>query len=89
MKDIQKFERMLKALANRRRLAILRYLRETKEASVNDIADEIHLSFKATSRHLHILAHADILIRDQRSRYVFYGFSPELHKLVKHVSSLL
>ena len=89
MKNVRKFERMLKALANRRRLAILRYLREEKEASVNDIADEIRLSFKATSRHLHILAHADILIRDQRSRYMFYGLNPELHRLVKHVNSLL
>jgi len=40
----------LKALANRRRILIVRYLRVVKEAVVGGIADKIKLSFKSTSR---------------------------------------
>ena len=39
--DIKELERKLKALANKRRLAILKYLKEDGRASVGDIAGEI------------------------------------------------
>lgn len=68
-------EKPLKALANRRRLAILRFLKRSKGEmgeSVADIAAAIRLSFKATSRHLAILSAADIVEREQRRLYVFY-----------------
>ncbi|MFY9461769.1 MAG: metalloregulator ArsR/SmtB family transcription factor [Candidatus Sungiibacteriota bacterium] len=88
-KNIQRLERMLKCLANRRRLAILRYIREEKEATVNDIADEIRLSFKATSKHLCVLANVDILEREQRSKYMIYRLAEELHPVVRHTLSLV
>ena len=72
MKDL---ERILKALANKRRLAILKFLKRKKEASVGSIAGEIHLSFKSTSRHLSILASAGLVEKEQRSTQVFYRIS--------------
>ncbi len=69
MKD---YERMLKALANRRRLTVLRYLRKQKEARVGEIAAVIKLSFKATSRHLQQLSAAGIVERDQRGLEMWY-----------------
>jgi DNA-binding transcriptional ArsR family regulator len=68
----KELERQLKALANRRRLAILGYLKRHESAPVGDIAASIHLSFKATSKHLGILTAANILERDQRSLQMFY-----------------
>ena len=59
-------ERILKALANRRRLAILKFLKEYREASVGDVALAIKLSFKATSKHLAILDKVDLVQREQR-----------------------
>lgn len=73
MKDLEK---ILKALANRRRLAIVKYLKENREASVGDIAHKINLSFRATSKHLRILAAIDIVEREQRSLQMFYYLSP-------------
>ncbi len=67
-----KLERTLKALANRRRLAIIGYLKKEREASVGDIAGAIKLSFKATSKHLGLLAAVDILNKDQRSSQMYY-----------------
>ena len=86
---MKELERPLKALANRRRLAILKYLKREKEASVGDIAKAIRLSFKATSKHLGILAAADIVERDQRSMQMFYRLSDNLAPAARHIISLL
>jgi len=86
MKDLEK---SLKSLANRRRLAILKYLKENREASVTEIAGAIKLSLKATSKHLRILATTDIVEREQRSLSMFYRLSPEQKPAVKYIISLL
>ena len=88
------FERIMKALANRRRLAILRFLKngnEKKEnkASVGDIAEEIRLSFKATSKHLGILSAAGVVDREQRSLQMFYRLSSDIPAPARLVISLL
>ncbi len=62
---MKKLERTLKALANKRRFAILRFLKKEKEATVGYIAGEMSLSFKATSKHIGILAAADIVEKEQ------------------------
>jgi len=88
MKD---YERMLKAMANRRRLAILRYLGREKEARVGTIAGVIKLSFKATSRHLQQLSAADIVEREQRGLEMWYRIgeklSPAVRMILRHIPS--
>ena len=83
------FERELKALANRRRLIIVSFIKDKKEVSVGEISDKIKLSFKATSRHLSVLSAADILDREQRSTQVYYKLSPNRSELVHRVINLL
>ncbi len=85
----KELERQLKALANRRRLAILRYLKEHREAPVGEIADEINLSFKATSKHLAILAAADIVEKEQRSLQMFYRLADDKPVAAKNILTLL
>jgi DNA-binding transcriptional ArsR family regulator len=86
---MHKLEKILKALANRRRLAILKYLKENKEAPVAEIADEINLSFKATSKHLGVLSAIDIIEREQRSSQMFYRLSAEQELPTKYIISIL
>ena len=86
---MKNLERVLKALASRRRLQILAYLKQVEHASVADIAREIRLSFKATSKHLLILTSADILDREQKGLQAIYILGQSLHKTVKQVLSLL
>ena len=86
---MKELEKSLKALANRRRLAILKYLKQNKEASVSEIAGEIHLSLKATSKHLGVLAASDIVERDQRSLQMFYRISRDQKSAVRRILSLL
>ena len=69
---MRNLEKTMKALANRRRLGIVKPLKKDGAVSVADIAREIGLSFKATSKHLGVLKAADIVESDQRSVRVFY-----------------
>ena len=86
MKDL---ERIYKAFANRRRLAIVQYHKKNREATVGAIAGRINLSFKATSKHLGLLASADILDKEQRSLEMYYRIASDLHPHAKQVISLL
>ena len=76
-------ERILKALANSRRLMIIRHLRNTQGSSVGNIADSIKLSFKATSKHLTILTAVDITEKKQVSTVMQYSLQSPMHPVVK------
>lgn len=88
MKD-KELEKIFKALANRRRLLILNFLKKKKRANVGEIAEAIKLSFKSTSRHLNVLTSAGILDKEQSSLYVFYSFSSEQNEVLKIVLGII
>lgn len=87
--DLRNLEKILKALANKRRLVILEYLKSNKEASVGDIARAINLSIKATSKHLSILSSLDILEKNQIGTQMFYYLPSGQKQITKHLLSLL
>ena len=72
---MKELEKTLKALANKRRLAIIKYLKNYREASVGDVAESIKLSFRSTSKHLGILSTVDIIEKEQRGPQIFYRLS--------------
>ena len=86
---MRELEKPLKALANRRRLAILKYVKANREAAVGEIAGAIRLSFRSTSKHLGVLAAADIVERDQRSRRMYYHIARDLEPATEHIIALL
>lgn len=86
MKDL---ERIYKAFANRRRLAIVSYLKKERGATVGMIAGKINLSFKATSKHLGVLTSANIVDKEQRGTQMHYRIADDLHTHTKQVISLL
>jgi len=85
----REFERVLKALANKRRLAIISLLKKKYEASVGEIAENIKLSIKATSKHLNLMLSADILDKEQRSLQMYYSISTSCPKLARLIINLL
>lgn len=85
----RELEKLLKAVGNRRRIAILQYLKKHHEASVGELANEIHLSFRSTSRHLTVLSSAGIIESDQRSTQIFYSIVSEQNLIVLKIISLL
>jgi DNA-binding transcriptional ArsR family regulator len=85
----KELERELKALANKRRLAIIKFLRQNKEATVGDIAEAIKLSFKSTSKHLAVLKAVDIVEYEQRSLSYYYKLAVPLPSASRAILSLL
>lgn len=86
---MNELERNLKALANKRRLAVLKYLKSVGKSSVGDIASEIGLSFKATSRHLSVLTNAGILRKEQEGLTMWHSISPRKHPITADAIKLL
>jgi len=86
---MKELEKILRALANKRRLAIVHFLKKNKEATVTELAEAINLSFRSTSRHLAILFAVGVLERRQQSTEVFYFLAPRKHPTTEHVLSLL
>lgn len=86
---MREHEKILKALANKRRLQIVKFLKEKKEANVGEISDHIKLSFKATSKHLAVLSGADIVEKEQRSLACYYSLAPKLMPIAHAVISIV
>lgn len=78
-------ERILKAFANRRRMLIAKHLARVRRASVGEIASHIKLSLRATSKHLHIMAAAGVLDREQVGLTVWYFLSVPMPRLVRSI----
>ena len=85
----KELERVMKALANKRRLATLRIIKKRKEINVGYLADSLKLSFKATSKHLAILVGAGLLEKEQRSLQMFFSLSPTMPEAGKRILALI
>lgn len=86
---MSELEKIYKALANKRRLTIIKFLKKQGESSVGQIAEHLRLSFKSTSGHLAILRSADILEKEQRGLVAFYSINREAHSILKHLLSII
>jgi len=85
----KELEKILKALANKRRILILKFIKKSGRASVGEIAEAIKLSFKATSKHLMILSNADILEKEQISLTMLYSLPKNSNPLASKLLSIL
>lgn len=86
---MEELEKIYKALANRRRLAIIRFLKKQREASVGQIAEHLKLSFKSTSRHLALLRSADIVEKEQKGLVAFYSVNQDNHSAIRHLLTIV
>ena len=86
---MRQYEKILKAFANKRRLEIVKFLKEKKRATVGEISGGIKLSFKSTSRHLAVLSSIDIFEKEYDRLSIFYSLSAKLPNLVRKIISFL
>ena len=86
---MKELEKTLRALGNKRRLAIVQFLKKHRESTVTELAGAISLSFRSTSRHLSILYGAGVLDKRQQSNEVYYFLVAKKDPTLEHVLSLL
>lgn len=82
---IKKWTKIFKILGNENRLKIIKILYPTQELAVGEIADQINLSLKATSKHLINLANLDILQSRGKNGQVYYSISSTLEDRIKKI----
>ena len=69
---------IFRVLANINRLKIIKMLSDGRRMSVGDIADNLKISFKATSNHLAILKNLDVLEAQGEAGHVFYSLNSQM-----------
>ena len=85
----KEFEKVLKALANRRRLAVVGYLKRHQNVAITDIAAHIDLSVKATSKHVSLLAAVGIVEKEQVSKLMLASLAHNLPRISRPIIALL
>ncbi len=76
--ETRELEASLKALADRRRLLILRLLAREERLHVGAIEEELRLSYGAASRNLRLLERACLVISEPPGVHAFYRIHPQL-----------
>jgi ArsR family transcriptional regulator len=80
---MQYLEKIFRALANHKRLEIIRLLGDMRPRPVVAIAEKIKLSQKSTSKHLIMLAQLDILEKERHANMVHYSLNKSLPRLAQ------
>jgi len=84
MKEIVK---ILKGLGNERRLKILKILKKDQEKSVGDLADNLNLSFRSTSRHLRKMGDLGLVKTKQSKTNIFYSIDKDRLDIINFILS--
>jgi len=78
--NMKRWTVIFRALANINRLKIIKLLVDGRKMSVTNIAEDLGISFKATSNHLALLKNLDVLEAQGIAGHVFYSFNRQLPK---------
>jgi ArsR family transcriptional regulator, lead/cadmium/zinc/bismuth-responsive transcriptional repressor len=79
---------IFKALGNINRIKIIQMLSKGASISVSDIASEIKISIKSTSRHLMILRNLELLDGEGKDGHVFYSINKNMPEDAKRAIKL-
>ncbi len=73
MSEVNDLVRLFKAVANKRRVEILRLLLDEGEKNVSEVSQRLKISFVSASRHLLQLERVNLLKNRQENLWVYYS----------------
>lgn len=76
LKTAKQMERHFKGMANHRRIDILMLLAHSDELALDEIAGRLGCNFKTISEHTRRLAHAGLINKAYKGRFVIHTLSP-------------
>ena len=85
---MKRWTQIFRALANINRLKIIKLLSGSGPLSVTEIASEINISLKGTSKHLLLLSSLDVLDSIGKQGHVFYDLDKNTPKDIRQALSL-
>lgn len=77
---MKRWTQIFKAFANSNRLKIIVLLSRGTPRNVTEIAGELRISLKATSKHLILLHNLDVLEAKGEKGHVFYSLNSDMPK---------
>ena len=80
---------VFRTLSNVNRLKIINILSKTGKMNVGDIAQELNISFAATSNHLAMLKNLDVLEAEGATGHVFYSINKRMPNDFRKVLSVM
>ncbi|MCK4256949.1 winged helix-turn-helix transcriptional regulator [candidate division WOR-3 bacterium] len=89
MTDVNELMRLFKAVANKRRLEILRLLSSKGEKNVSEVAECMDISIMSASRHLLQLERVGLLKNRQQSIWIYYSINDKPSPIAKNVLQLI
>ena len=89
MNDMKRWTVVFRILANINRLKIVEMLSDKGKMSVGAIAENLNISFKATSNHLVMLKNLDVLEAQGTAGHVFYSINPQMPQDFRKVLDLI
>ncbi|MBI3638118.1 winged helix-turn-helix transcriptional regulator [Candidatus Wolfebacteria bacterium] len=87
--NMKRWTVIFRALANINRLKIIKMLSGGGKMNVGEIAEELKISFKATSNHLAILKNLDVLESQGAEGHVFYFIDSRMPEDFKKAINLM
>ena len=84
----QNLERIVKGLANWKRILILESLEKEKELTAETICEKLNIQYKTATDHLRRLLQGGLIWKKKRERNVFYLLTTRGKKFLKFLKNL-
>ncbi len=88
MKSYRQLERIMKGVANHRRIEILDLLYREPQLSVMEISEKLGVNFKTISEHVRRLAHAGLVLKRSEGAAVRHALVPQGTLILKFLRTL-
>lgn len=84
-RDLKQWATIYRGLGNPNRLKILKILSQTEQMSVSELADELDITLKNTSRNLGILLNLNLVEFKGKHDRVYYSLNPRLAEDIRTI----
>ncbi|MCI0619894.1 winged helix-turn-helix domain-containing protein [Candidatus Wolfebacteria bacterium] len=88
MKKPRDIERIIKGVANHRRIEILQLLAQKPELSVDEVAEELSINYKTASEHIRRTALAGLVMKRHDVNSVRHALTPTGKAILKFLRTL-
>ncbi len=87
-RDYKRLERIMKGVANHRRIQILELLEKTPELSLQEVSEALKVNFKTVSEHLRRLVLSGLVMKRSQGASVRHKLTPRGENVLKFLRTL-
>ena len=84
-KELKKFERIFKGVANHWRLKILFCINDNNQINLKDLTEKIKGQYQTISEHVRVLEHSGLIYKKYKGRFILHSISPYGTSILKFI----